>query len=132
PHAAKTAMPNFGDILRRERKAAGLSATALAKLLRRTQSYISQLESGALHPPDDDCINDIANFLKPEPKDELQKSELVATLFLAAARLPPEVIKTALLSYEKDPEGTDRWLKESATGAIKPSLSTRHQIKERG
>ena len=100
-----TSISTFGGVLRRERVAVGLSATALAARMRLTQSYISQLENGALQPPEDHRIREIAAVLGCR----------ASILFIAAGRIDPDAYSSAFEAYRKDPDGAARLFKESAT-----------------
>ena len=97
--------PAFGEVLRRERVAAKLTATALAVRLRLTQSHVSQIENGALQPPDDRRIREIAAILGCP----------ASILFIAAGRIDPDAYISAFEAYRKDPDGAARLFKELAT-----------------
>ena len=114
----ETDTQSFGPVLRRERMAAKLSATGLAQRLRLTQSYISQLENGALQPPEDKRIREIATVLKCKP----------SVLFIAAGRIDPDAYTSAFEAYRRDPESTARLFRETATygaAAILTGIKTR-------
>jgi len=70
------------------------------------------LESGALGVPDDDRIEDIAKAMEID-------SDLP---FRAAGRLPPRVRGLAFDSWVTDPEQTENYLRETATGTAGISL----------
>jgi transcriptional regulator with XRE-family HTH domain len=85
----------FGAVLRRHRQEAGLTITELARRIGRTQSYVSQLESGALHPPDDEMLSKIAAALKIDED----------MLMIEAGRLPPALRKPTLEWARRDLTG---------------------------
>jgi transcriptional regulator with XRE-family HTH domain len=85
----------FGAVLRRHRQGAGLTITQLALRIGRTQSYVSQLESGALHPPDDDMLSKIARVLGTDEE----------RLIIEAGRLPEPYRKLALEWAKHDLSG---------------------------
>jgi transcriptional regulator with XRE-family HTH domain len=85
----------FGAVLRRHRQGAGLTITELARRIGRTQSYVSQLESGALHPPDDEVLSKIAAALKIDED----------MLMIEAGRLPPALRQPTLEYFRRDPTG---------------------------
>ena len=87
--------PGFGAVLRHHRQSAGLSVTELARRIGRTQSYVSQLESGALHPPDDAMLSKIAQVLGTDEE----------RLIIEAGRLPEPYRKLALEWAKNDLSG---------------------------
>ena len=98
----------FGAVLRHHRQSAGFSVTELARRIGRTQSYVSQLESGALHPPDDDMLSKIAQVLGTD----------VERLIIEAGRLPEPYRKFALEWAKNDLSG----FKHSVTASAAPYL----------
>jgi transcriptional regulator with XRE-family HTH domain len=95
----------FGAVLRRLRQGAGLTITELARRIGRTQSYVSQLESGALHPPDDDMLSKIARVLETDEEK----------LIIEAGRLPEPYRKLTLQLAKHDLSG----FKHSVTTSTK-------------
>jgi transcriptional regulator with XRE-family HTH domain len=73
--------PPFGELLRRKRRAAGISQRRLAELAGLDFSYISKLENNRLAPPAADTVLKLAEVLA-SPPDELLS---------AAGKLPGEV-----------------------------------------
>jgi len=61
----------FGAILRRRRRAAGLSQRALAARTNLNFSYISKVENGRLPPPAADTIVALSRALDSPPEDLL-------------------------------------------------------------
>jgi len=107
----------FGEVLRKARTTARLSATAIAKAIGKTQSYISQIESGAIHPPESpERIEQIAQAIGCDP----------APLFIAAGLVPPKLQSDLLRAYSQDPTATAQALSElSATGSTSVSLNVK-------
>jgi transcriptional regulator with XRE-family HTH domain len=103
----------FGAALRRHRLSAGLTITELARRIGRTQSYVSQLESGALHPPDDDMLSKIARVLGTNEE----------RLIIDAGRLPEPLRQLALEWARNDLPG----FKQSVTASAKTYFHPNYQ-----
>jgi transcriptional regulator with XRE-family HTH domain len=93
----------FGAVLRRHRQRAGLTVTEVARRIGRTQSYVSQLESGALHPPDDEVLSKIAAALNIDED----------MLMVEAGRFPTALRKPLLEWARRDLTG----FKQSVTAS---------------
>ena len=98
----------FADFLRTAREAAKITATELGRRIGKTQSYVSQLESGALHPPENDRLVEIASALGIE----------VDQLIIAAGRLPSRMMENALISARNNLPAFERTLEESASASV--------------
>ncbi|MGB9592866.1 MAG: helix-turn-helix domain-containing protein [Anaerolineae bacterium] len=110
----------FGALLKRKRKAAGLSQSALAKAAGISPSHLNRIEKGNRNPPPSDKILDIANALRLSPAETDQL--LVAAGYAPRyGQLPssgprpdisPEVraliqeVTTAILRVAEDPNLT--------------------------
>jgi hypothetical protein len=73
---------------------------------------VSQLESGALHPPDDDILAKIAGALKIDED----------MLMIEAGRLPPALRKPTLEWFRRDPTG----FKQSLTASTATIFEVSH------
>ena len=86
-------MKPFGEILRDVRIEAGLGLRELARLVDKSQGYLSNIENGRVAPPSEEAIMDMARALKVEPQ----------RLLVAARKVDPE-----LSDYVADtPEAAD-------------------------
>jgi transcriptional regulator with XRE-family HTH domain len=106
----------FGAVLRRHRQRAGLTVTELALRIGRTQSYVSQLESGALHPPDDDMLAKIAGVLGTDEE----------RLIIEAGRLPETLRQAALEWARQDLPG----FKQTVTASTKIYLHVDDRVSD--
>jgi transcriptional regulator with XRE-family HTH domain len=78
---SNSAMKPFGEILRDIRIEAGLGLRELARLVDKSQGYLSNIENGRVAPPSEEVIMDMARALKVEPQ----------RLLVAARKVDPEL-----------------------------------------
>lgn len=113
---------SFGDFLKTAREGAKISVTELGRRIRKTQSYVSQLESGALHPPENGRLVEIASALGIE----------VDQLIIAAGRLPPRMMENALISARNDLPAFEKTLEESASASVAHRFSLSRYPSKKG